>query len=279
MIIEGKTLSLEIKNKVKNEILELKEKENKVPKLAVILVGNNPASIIYIRNKIKACEYVGIKSIVINYDDIEENELISKIKELNNDVSVSGILVQLPLPKHINDKKIMEAIAPEKDVDGFHPQNIAKLIINSKCLLPCTPQGIIYMIESVTSLDGKNVLIIGRSNIVGKPVALMCLHKNATVTIAHSHTRNLKELSKKADIVISAIGKPKFLTKDYFSENSIIIDVGINRDENNKLCGDVDFDNIKNFVQAITPVPGGVGPMTIAMLMHNTLEAFKSNNY
>ncbi len=273
MLIDGKKYSLDIKNEVKKEIENLKKEGQRIPKLTVIIIGNNSASQTYVKNKIIACNYVGMLSNEIRKDDISEEELVKLIDSLNKDDSVDGILVQLPLPNHINEEKIISAISPEKDVDGFHPSNVAKLFLNQKSLHPCTPQGIIYLLEKTTELTGKNVVMVGRSNIVGKPLSLMCLHKNATVTMAHSKTSNLKEICRNADIVITAIGKAKFFTKEYFNENSIVIDVGMNRDENNKLCGDVD-PKVRNFVKAITPVPGGVGPMTIAMLMKNTLESY-----
>lgn len=275
MIINGKEIAQKIKDEVKGEVAEIIAAGKPAPKLVVIIVGDNQASKTYVKNKEKACEYTGIISEVIRYSTITEAELLEKIKQLNQDSSVSGILVQLPLPKNISEEKVIMAISPEKDVDGFHPDNLAKLVLGQDTIAPCTAQGIIELIESETSLEGKNVVMIGRSNIVGKPTSFLCLHKNATVIMCHSKTRDLKKFCKEADIIISAIGKPKFLTMDYFSEKSIVIDVGINRDENGKLCGDVDFDNVVNNVKAITPVPGGVGPMTVAMLMKNTLKAYK----
>ena len=206
-----------------------------------------------------------------------QDELLALIDSLNKNDEVDGILVQLPVPDHIDDQAIIEAIDPRKDVDGFHPSNIAKLVLNEDGLVPCTPQGMMCMLDAIDyDLDGKEVVVVGRSNIVGKPVSLLCLHRNATVTIAHSHTQNLKDVTKRADVLIAAIGKPKFFDASYVKEGAVVLDVGMNRDENNKLCGDVDFDDVVDKVQAITPVPGGVGPMTIALLMSNTLKAYKA---
>lgn len=276
-LINGKEISTKTKNMIKAEIEEIRKTGKRVPKLAVILVGDNQASQVYVRNKEKACAYVGMESLRINKDaTMSEEELLNLIDELNHDESVDGILVQLPLPKTIDEEKVLKAIAPEKDVDGFHPANIAKLFLNEEGFIPCTPYGMMVMLEEIGyDLDGKEVVVVGRSNIVGKPVALLALHHNATVTIAHSHTKNLQEVTSRADVLIAAIGKAKFFTADYVKEGAVVLDVGMNRDENGKLCGDVDFDDVKEKVSAITPVPGGVGPMTIAMLMKNTLLSYK----
>lgn len=276
-LINGKEISKKTKDAIKAEIEEIRKTGKRVPKLAVILVGDNPASQVYVRNKEKACAYVGMESLRINKDaTLSEEELLKLIDELNHDDGVDGILVQLPLPKTIDEEKVLKAIAPEKDVDGFHPANIAKLFLNEEGFIPCTPYGMMVMLEEFGyDLDGKEVVVVGRSNIVGKPVALLALHHNATVTIAHSHTKNLQEVTSRADVLIAAIGKAKFFTADYVKEGAVVLDVGMNRDENGKLCGDVDFDDVKEKVSAITPVPGGVGPMTIAMLMKNTLLSYK----
>lgn len=276
-LINGKEISKKTKDAIKAEIEEIRNTGKRVPKLAVILVGDNPASQVYVRNKEKACAYVGMESLRINKDaTLSEEELLKLIDELNHDESVDGILVQLPLPKTIDEEKVLKAIAPEKDVDGFHPANIAKLFLNEEGFIPCTPYGMMVMLEEIGyDLDGKEVVVVGRSNIVGKPVALLALHHNATVTIAHSHTKNLQEVTSRADVLIAAIGKAKFFTADYVKEGAVVLDVGMNRDENGKLCGDVDFDDVEEKVSAITPVPGGVGPMTIAMLMKNTLLSYK----
>lgn len=276
-LINGKEISKKTKDAIKAEIEEIRKTGKRVPKLAVILVGDNPASQVYVRNKEKACAYVGMESLRINKDaTLSEEELLKLIDELNHDDGVDGILVQLPLPKTIDEERVLKAIAPEKDVDGFHPANIAKLFLNEEGFIPCTPYGMMVMLEEFGyDLDGKEVVVVGRSNIVGKPVALLALHHNATVTIAHSHTKNLQEVTSRADVLIAAIGKAKFFTADYVKEGAVVLDVGMNRDENGKLCGDVDFDDVKEKVSAITPVPGGVGPMTIAMLMKNTLLSYK----
>lgn len=276
-LINGKEISKKTKDAIKAEIEEIRKTGKRVPKLAVILVGDNPASQVYVRNKEKACTYVGMESLRINKDaTLSEEELLKLIDELNHDDGVDGILVQLPLPKTIDEEKVLKAIAPEKDVDGFHPANIAKLFLNEEGFIPCTPYGMMVMLEEIGyDLDGKEVVVVGRSNIVGKPVALLALHHNATVTIAHSHTKNLQEVTSRADVLIAAIGKAKFFTADYVKEGAVVLDVGMNSDENGKLCGDVDFDDVKEKVSAITPVPGGVGPMTIAMLMKNTLLSYK----
>lgn len=278
MIISGKEISKALKDELKLEVDKIKEEGKRIPKLAVVLVGDNQASKVYVRNKERACNYIGIESLMINKDsDTSEDELLNLINELNIDESVDGILVQLPLPKHINETKVLEAIEASKDVDGFHPSNISKLFLNQDSLVPCTPKGMMVLLDKINyNLDGKEVVVVGRSNIVGKPVALLALNRNATITIAHSHTSNLKEVCKRADVLICAIGKPKFFNKDYIKEGAVVLDVGINRDDNNKLCGDVDFNDVEDIVSYITPVPGGIGPMTITMLMDNTLKAYRN---
>ncbi len=276
MIIDGKLISKKRKDELKIKIEELKAKGKRTPKLTVILVGDNQASQTYVRNKAMGCEYVGMLSDVIRLDEMTtQDELVRLIESLNQDDTVDGILVQLPLPKHINEDVILDLIDPHKDVDGFHPDNVAKLMLGQKGLVPCTPKGMMVLLDEIGyDLTGKEVVVVGRSNIVGKPVALLCLHNNATITIAHSKTKNLKELCQRADVLIAAIGKAKFFNHEHVKEGAVVLDVGINRDEHNKLCGDVDFEDVKDKVYAITPVPGGVGPMTIAMLLENTLEAY-----
>lgn len=275
-IIDGKHISQEIKDELKQEVAALKASGRECA-LAVIQVGNDPASSVYVRNKKKACEYIGIRSLSYELDEnTSEDELLALIDKLNADPSVHGILCQLPLPKHMDEDKVINKISPEKDVDGFHPQNVGALVIGQQGFVSCTPAGIIQLLKrSNIQMEGKHCVVIGRSNIVGKPMALLMLRENATVTICHSRTRNLKELCKEADILIVAIGKPQFITADYVKEGAVVIDVGIHRDENNKLCGDVKYDEVEPVASAITPVPGGVGPMTIAMLMHNCVEAMK----
>ncbi len=277
MIIDGKSISAKRKDELKIKIEKMKQAGKRIPQLTVILVGNNQASQTYVRNKERGCAYVGMLSdIILKDENISEDELINEIKRLNNDANVDGILVQLPLPAHINENKILDLIDPSKDVDGFHPTNVAKLMLGQNGLVPCTPKGMMVLLDEINyDLTGKEVVVVGRSNIVGKPVSLLCLQKNATVTIAHSRTKNLKEVCQRADVLIAAIGKAKFFTKDYIKKGAIVLDVGINRDENNKLCGDVDYDDVKGIVSYITPVPGGVGPMTIAMLLENTLQAYE----
>lgn len=278
MIIDGKKISLDIKNEVKQQVEKLNPLQ---PALAVILVGDNPASAVYVKNKKIACGYVGIRSESFELpQQTSENELLNLIDRLNKDKTINGILVQLPLPKHIDEEKILLAISPDKDVDGFHPYNVGSMMIGKDTFLPCTPAGIIQLLKrSNVEIQGKNCVVIGRSNIVGKPVSQLLLNENGTVTICHSKTKNLAEICKRADILVVAIGKAKFVTADMISKGVVIIDVGMNRDENGKLCGDVDFDACKDIAAAITPVPGGVGPMTIAMLMKNCLKAaIKQNN-
>lgn len=275
-LIDGKRISAEIKDELKREVAEWKEK-GKEAALAVIQLGNDPASSVYVRNKKRACEYIGIGSL--NYELPEETteaELLDLIAELNAKKEVSGILVQLPLPKHMDEDKVIRAIDPAKDVDGFHPQNVGALVIGQKGFVSCTPAGIIELLKrNDIEIDGKHCVVVGRSNIVGKPMALLMLRENATVTVTHSHTANLKEICKQADILIVAIGKNQFITADYVKEGAVVIDVGIHRDENNKLSGDVKFDEVEPLASAITPVPGGVGPMTIAMLMNNCVETMR----
>lgn len=275
-IIDGKKISQEIKDEIKEQVAQLKAEGSEVC-LAVIQVGNNPASTVYVGNKKKACAYTGITSLAYELpEETTEEELLQKIEELNQDKKVNGILVQLPLPKHMDEDKIIEAISPAKDVDGFHPVNVGALSIGKDGFISCTPYGIIQLLKrSGTEIDGKNCVIIGRSNIVGKPMAMLMLRENATVTVAHSRTKDLKELCRQADILIVAIGKPKFITEEYIKEGAAVIDVGIHRLEGKKLCGDVDFEAVEPHVSAITPVPGGVGPMTIAMLMNNCVETMR----
>ena len=277
-IIDGKKISQEIKDELKEKVTFLKA-EGKKATLAVIQVGNDPASSVYVNNKKKACAYIGIESLSYELpEETTEQELLDLVERLNKDDAVHGILVQLPVPKHIDGDKIIQTISPKKDVDGFHPENVGNLVIGEKGFVSCTPAGIIQLLKrSNIEISGKNCVVIGRSNIVGKPMALLMLRENATVTIAHSKTQNLKEICKTADILIVAIGKPQFITSEYIKEGAVVIDVGIHRDENNKLCGDVKYDEVEPLTSAITPVPGGVGPMTIAMLMNNCVEAMEAN--
>lgn len=275
-IIDGKKISKEIKDELKEKVAKLKS-EGKTVALAVIQVGEDPASSVYVNNKKKACEYIGIESLSFHLPEtISEEDLLAKIKELNQDEKVNGILVQLPLPKHINEDKVIKTIAPEKDVDGFHPQSVGALSIGQKGFVSCTPAGVIQLLKrSGIEIAGKECVVIGRSNIVGKPMALLLLRENATVTIAHSKTANLKEVAKRADILVVAVGKPKMIDSSYVKEGAVVIDVGIHRNAENKLCGDVDYDDVLQHVSAITPVPGGVGPMTIAMLMNNCVSSIE----
>ena len=277
-IIDGKKISQEIKDELKEKVALLKA-EGKKATLAVIQVGNDTASSVYVNNKKKACAYIGIESLSYELpEETTEQELLDLVERLNKDDAVHGILVQLPVPKHIDGDKIIQTISPKKDVDGFHPENVGNLVIGEKGFVSCTPAGIIQLLKrSNIEIAGKNCVVIGRSNIVGKPMALLMLRENATVTIAHSKTQNLKEICKSADILIVAIGKPQFITSEYIKEGAVVIDVGIHRDENNKLCGDVKYDEVEPLASAITPVPGGVGPMTIAMLMNNCVEAMEAN--
>ena len=277
MIISGKELSAKMKAAMAEEVKTFPEKYGRVPHLAVILVGDNPASVSYVTGKAKASEEVGIKNSTIRREaTISEEELLGLIAELNADDTVDGILVQLPLPKHISEDKVIAAIDVKKDVDGFHPANVAALWQKQPCTLPCTPKGIIRMMQTAgVEMAGKEAVVIGRSNIVGLPVSKLLLDQNATVTIAHSRTKNLAEVTRRAEILVVAIGRPKFVTADMVSEGTVVIDVGVNRDpETGKLCGDVDFAAIEPKASVITPVPGGVGPMTITCLMENTIECF-----
>ncbi len=275
-IIDGKKIAQDIKDELRVKVAALKE-EGKEATLAVVLVGDNPASQVYVRNKKKACEYVGITSLSYELpEDTSEDELLDLIDELNDRRDVDGILVQMPLPAHIDDKKVINAILPEKDVDGFHPVNVGSLVIGEDGFVSCTPAGVIQLIKRGVpgyDISGKECVIVGRSNIVGKPMSLLMLRENATVTIAHSRTKNLAEVCKRADIIIAAVGRAGVITADHVKEGAVVIDVGINRNSEGKLCGDCLFDEIKDKALAITPVPGGVGPMTIAMLMNNCYEA------
>lgn len=275
-IIDGKQIAAQIKEEVKEEAAKLK-KEGKTVTLAVIQVGSDPASTVYVGNKKKACAYVGFSSLSYELPETTtEEELLAFVQKLNEREDVDGILVQLPLPPHLQEDRVIAAIAPEKDVDGFHPVNAGKLLVGRPGVVPCTPAGIIELLRrSDIETEGKECVVVGRSNIVGKPMAVLMLRENATVTVCHSRTKNLKELTKRADILIVAIGKPRLITADYVKPGATVIDVGIHRMENNKLCGDVDFASVERVAGAITPVPGGVGPMTVAMLMKNCLEAAK----
>lgn len=279
-MISGTELSKKIKESIKTTVDCLTNEGKRKPCLVTILVGDNPASKVYVANKEKACNEVGILPIIEHCDEnITEESLLYLIKMYNDNQYVDGILVQLPLPQHINTENVLKAIDPKKDVDGFHPENVAKLWLGQDCIKPCTPQGIMDLIDCVgIDLKGKNVVVLGRSNIVGLPVAKMCLDRNATVTVCHSKTKHLGEITKQADILIVAIGKPKFVTSKMVKEDTIIIDVGINRDESGKLCGDVDYDNIHSKTPYITPVPGGVGPMTIACLLKNTIKCYLNHD-
>lgn len=273
-IIDGKLISQQIKDELKEKVASLKA-EGKEICLAVIQVGNDPASTVYVGNKKKACEYIGIKSLAYEVPETTtEAELLEIIDKLNKDDTVHGILVQLPVPDHINEEKIINAISPSKDVDGFHPASVGALSIGQKGFVSCTPAGVIQLLKrSNIDIAGKECVVIGRSNIVGKPMSMLLLRENGTVTICHSRTKDLKEVCKRADILVVAIGKPRMIDASYVKEGATVIDVGIHRDENNKLCGDVDYASVEPIVGAITPVPGGVGPMTIAMLMNNCVEA------
>lgn len=273
-IIDGKKISTEIKDELKEKVASLKKDGVEIT-LAVIQVGNDPASTVYVGNKKKACEYIGINSLSYELpEETTEKELLDLVEELNGRADVNGILVQLPVPKHIDENKIINAISAKKDVDGFHPESVGALSIGQKGFVSCTPAGVIELLKrSNIDIAGKECVVIGRSNIVGKPMALLLLRENGTVTICHSKTKDLKEVTKRADILVVALGKPKFITKDYVKEGAVVIDVGIHRDENNKLCGDVDFADVEPIASAITPVPGGVGPMTITMLMKNCVES------
>lgn len=278
-IIDGKQISADIKEELKHEVAAL-GKQGKTCCLAVIQVGSDPASSVYVNNKKKACAYIGIESLAYELDgETTEEELLALIDRLNRDEKVHGILCQLPLPEQINEDRVIAAIAPSKDVDGFHPQNVGALVIGQPGFVSCTPAGIIQLLKR-SGIDpaGKHCVVVGRSNIVGKPMALLMLRENATVTVCHSKTTDLKAICRQADILIVAIGKPQFIGAEYVKPGAVVIDVGIHRDENNKLCGDVKFDEVEPIASYITPVPGGVGPMTIAMLMHNCVEAMKRSD-
>ena len=275
-LINGKEVAKKVRKELKSEVVKLKENGIN-PKLAVVMVGNDPGSTVYVRNKSKACEKVGIEFEEFLYDEnLSESELLNVIKKLNEDSTINGILLQSPVPKHIDINKAFRTIAPEKDVDGFNPVNVGNLTIGEDAFISCTPYGVIKMFEEYNiELEGKNAVILGRSNIVGKPMIQCMLNKNATVTVCHSRTKNIEEITKKADIVISAIGKPKFVKENMVKDGAVVIDVGINRLEDGSIVGDVDFDEVSKKASYITPVPGGVGPMTIAMLLNNVVKATK----
>lgn len=276
-ILDGKKCSQEILDKIKEKVDNLKNSNKRVPGLAVIIVGNNPASKIYVNSKVKACEKVGFYSKAIFLDEnISQAELLENIQALNNDKNIDGILVQLPLPKHLNEDEICNAIDTSKDVDGFKAENLGKVILGKEDgMVPCTPQGIMYLLDSIKDINlyGMNGVVIGRSNIVGKPISSLLINRGVTTTVCNSRTKNIEDVLRNADIIIAALGKPKFLKENMVKEGAIIIDVGINRVDG-KLCGDVDFENVSKLASFITPVPGGVGPMTIAMLLNNTLRAY-----
>ena len=274
-LIDGKKISGEIKDELREKMVEWVKQGNTPLCLAVIQVGNDPASSVYVRNKKRACAYVGLRSAVFELpEETTERELIARVEELNKDPDVHGILVQLPLPAHIDEDRVIRAIDPRKDVDGFHPQSVGALSIGLPGFVSCTPAGIIQLLKrSGIAIEGKHCVIVGRSNIVGKPMAMLMLRENATVTVCHSKTADLPSITKQADILIVAMGKKQFITSEYVKEGAVVIDVGMHRDENNKLCGDVDFADVEPHCSAITPVPGGVGPMTIAMLMYNCVSA------
>ncbi|MEE1154981.1 MAG: bifunctional methylenetetrahydrofolate dehydrogenase/methenyltetrahydrofolate cyclohydrolase FolD [Acutalibacteraceae bacterium] len=279
-IIDGKLVSASVKQQVADQCAELLAKTGKKPGLAVIIVGDDPASRVYVNNKKKACELVGFmsKEYALPAETTQE-ELNQLVQQLNNDSDINGILCQLPLPKHLDEKAIIEAISPAKDVDAFHAVNVGKIMIGDYDFLPCTPAGVMELLSYYNiSIEGKQCVVLGRSNIVGKPMSMLLLHKNGTVTVCHSRTKDLAQVCKSADILVAAVGIPKFVKADMVKEGAVVIDVGINRDENGKLCGDVDFEQVEPLSSYITPVPGGVGPMTIATLMKNTLTAFKLQN-
>ncbi len=273
-VIDGKAVAAQIKDELKQKVEEMKKQGIRVC-LAVIQVGDDPASSVYVGNKKKACDYIGIESLSYELpESTTQEELLALIRELNGKAEVNGILVQLPLPEQIDEDAVIRAIDPKKDVDGFHPQSVGALCIGQPGFVSCTPAGIIQLLKrSGISITGKECVVIGRSNIVGKPMAILLLRENGTVTVAHSKTENLEEVTKRADILVVAVGKPKMITRKYVKEGAVVIDVGIHRDENNKLCGDVDYEDTAPVCSAITPVPGGVGPMTIAMLMNNCVES------
>lgn len=277
-IIDGKALSVVVKDEVKEQVASLEAEYGRKPCLCVIIVGENPASQVYVRNKVKAAAYTGMDSKLIELPaEVSEEELLAQIAALNEDPAVDGILVQLPLPKHIDEEKVIDAIAREKDVDGFHPDNVSGLWLGKECIVPCTPAGVIRLIDSAgVQIAGKTAVVVGRSNIVGKPVAKLLLDRNATVIIAHSRTEDLKSITLLADILVVAVGRAGLITGDMVKEGATVIDVGMNRNAEGKLCGDVDYDSCFERAGYITPVPGGVGPMTIAMLMKNTISCFLS---
>lgn len=280
IIIDGKATSVAVREEIKRDVAEFVNKNNKTPGLAVVIVGENPASQVYVRNKHKACGEVGMYSEVHELpENISETELLSLIDKLNADDKINGILVQLPLPKHLDEEKVLLRISPEKDVDAFHPVNVGKIMIGNFSFLPCTPAGVMELLKHYgISPAGKHCVIIGRSNIVGKPQAMLMLKENATVTICHSRTQNLSKITRQADILVAAVGKANFVTCDMVKDGAVVIDVGINRLDNGKLCGDVNFAEVEPKASHITPVPGGVGPMTITMLLKNTLTAAKEQN-
>ena len=280
-LISGKAVSAALRTQIREETAALRENHGIHPGLAVVLVGNDPASQIYVRNKQKACEEVGFRAFEYHLNENSTQEqLLDLIRVLNKDDKVHGILVQLPLPKHIDEQTVILTIAPEKDVDAFHPMNVGRIMIGNYEFLPCTPAGVMELIDSTgVDLNGANCVVVGRSNIVGKPMAMLLLHRNATVTICHSRTRNLAEICAGADILVSAVGKPHFIRADMVKDGAVVIDVGMNHDENGKLCGDVEFAEVEPKAGYITPVPGGVGPMTITMLLKNTLHAAKLMNH
>ena len=277
-IIDGKKVSAEVKGRITAEAKALKQKTGKSPGLAVVLVGDDPASSVYVRNKKKTCQQVGFQSFEHHLPvDTSQEKLLALVQDLNRNDHVNGILVQLPLPGHIDSEKVLEAVDPAKDVDGFHPENVGRLVGGNAILKPCTPAGIIELLDRYkVKIEGKNAVVLGRSNIVGKPAAFLLLHRHATVTICHSRTKDLAAVARTADILIAAIGKPRFVTADMIQDGAVVIDVGINRVDG-KLVGDVDFESVEEKASLITPVPGGVGPMTIAMLMANTLQAFQKS--
>ena len=278
-LIDGKVISAAVKAEVADEVAKLKN-QGITPGLAVIIVGEDPASKVYVANKEKACESIGMASFKYALpENTTETELLELINKLNNDAKVNGILCQLPLPRHLNEELIINSIVPEKDVDAFHPHNVGKIMIGNYDFLPCTPAGIMEMLKFENiDIEGKECVVIGRSNIVGKPMSMLLLHKNGTVTVCHSRTKNLKEVCRRADILVAAVGRANFVTADMVKEGAVVIDVGINRLDNGKLCGDVNFAEVEPVASYITPVPGGVGPMTIATLMKNTLTAAKKQN-
>ena len=279
-IIDGKKVSANVKERVRLECERLVKEHGVTPGLAVVIVGDDPASRVYVNNKKKACELVGFKSEEYALPaETTQEELLSLVDTLNNKDDINGILVQLPLPKHLDDKSVIERISPKKDVDAFHAVNVGKIMLGEYDFLPCTPAGVMEMLHQYEiAVEGRECVVIGRSNIVGKPMGMLLLHENGTVTICHSRTKNLKEVCQRADILVAAVGRAKFVTADMVKDGAVVIDVGMNRDENGKLCGDVDFENVKDKCSYITPVPGGVGPMTIATLMKNTIKACKIQN-